>query len=174
MSSRQQTPRPLPASCQWARWTLVGSSILASQTLLASPLVVSTELFNGSETADYTFTAPTAGTLDIKLTDLDWPVPFSNLFMSVTTATGVLGSLNMPGEISFDLSSGGVFFAHVFGKTQGGLNLGAYSLNCSFEPIAPVPLPDSGWLLVGSLMVAGGMCHRWMKKPEALGTKSAA
>jgi len=124
---------------------------LAASGVRAENLVLTTQLFTGSESDDFSFNAPGPGVLSLQLTDLKWPSS-SNLMLSATTTQSVLGTLNRSGSLSFNISGPGSFYAHVFGQALGSLKLGAYSLCVTFDPMAPpVPLPGSGPLLLGGM-----------------------
>jgi hypothetical protein len=131
----------------------------------ASELVCSSDVLSGNGARDFTFNAPGAGTLDVSLTDLDWPNSLQTLSVSVTNALNVMDVLNAENPASSTQSAtfqvnAGPYTAHLLFDTEGGFDLGAYSLTVAFQPLgAPVPLPMSGWLLLSGL-AAGEFLRR--------------
>jgi hypothetical protein len=130
---------------------LAACTALASQARAETVLVAESGLIIGSQAADLSFIAPSAGTIDVRLTDLTWPTPLSSLVFSATSADSVLESMKGPGEVSFSVSSAGAYYAHLLGHAGGILGLGAYSLSMTFSPAAAVPLPAGLWLLLSGL-----------------------
>ena len=58
--------------------------------------------------------------------------------------------------MSFMVPTAGTYFADVMATAGGPLDLGVYSLSISFSPSA-VPLPPSGRLLLGALLLGVGL-----------------
>jgi hypothetical protein len=138
--------------------TLVVSLIAAVQLARADTVVLAqTGLVIGTQTTDTSVLAPGPGTLTVTLSDLTWPYSLQNLTFSATTASSVLKTLAGVGQTSFDVAGSGTFYAHVMGEAQGLLDIGLYSLKITFQPAAVVPLPSSGWLLLGALAGAGSL-----------------
>jgi hypothetical protein len=130
---------------------LATCTALAGQARADTVLVAESGLIIGSQAADLSFIAPSAGRIDVRLTDLTWPTPLSSLLFSATSADSVLESMKGPGEVSFNVSSAGAYYAHLLGHAGGILGLGAYSLSMTFTPAAAVPLPAGLWLLLSGL-----------------------
>lgn len=128
-------------------WSMTGH---AEQILL-----VATPLVQGSLASATPFTVPGAGTVTAILSDLDWPAKLASLTFAATTPTSVLASLNGPGQVSFKVSSPGVYSAVVgaVASPTSFLDLGWYSLTIDFAPA--VPLPASAWLLLSGLASLG-------------------
>ena len=101
------------AAATLAVGSLCGSAPHADTMLAESGLIV------GTESLSFGFDAPGAGTVSVQLTDLDWPMPLSVLDLSATSATTTLESLAGPGDVSFKISSGGAYYAHLTGEAQG-------------------------------------------------------
>ena len=111
----------------------------------------------GTESAVFSFDAPTAGTVTAKLWDIGWTSPLSALTFSATTATGVLSSWSAATQQTQSFQVGpGTYFAHIMAAATGQLNSGAYALSLSFSP-SVVPLPASDWMLVTGVLVLFGL-----------------
>jgi hypothetical protein len=113
-------------------------------------LLSDTTMVYGTQSAVFSFTAPTDGMVTASLQNIAWPTPLNQLTFSATSATGVLSSWSAPvGDIESFHVGAGTYFAHIMASATGPLNLGVFSLAMSFAPSA-VPLPAS----VGLLMIA--------------------
>jgi hypothetical protein len=135
-------------------------------------------LVSGTESTVNTFSAPSAGTVTVKLQSIDWPASLSALSFSATTATQVLASWNGTGVTSdtatFDVAAG-TYFTHVIATAGGTLDLGLYAMLLTFTPnggTPPIPLPASGWLLLTGMFVLAGLA-RAMRPFELTGTAQA-
>lgn len=126
-----------------------------SVVLAESGLVV-----GASQTQTFSFTTPSAGTLDVQLADLDWPSPLANLALDITSDSQVIGTLSGSGARDFTIGSAGVYYAHLTGQTTGSLDLGAYGLIAYFDSAASVPLPASVTLLLGGLIATAWSLRR--------------
>jgi hypothetical protein len=139
---------------------LLGALFGAQPAQAESVVLAETGLIVGGETADFSMNLPSAGTVSIELTDLGWAAPLSSLTFSVTTANSVLDSMSGPGDTTFNVSSGGAYFAHVGAQAQGALDLGVYSLDVLFNPQgSTVALPASIWLLLGGLVAVASLAQ---------------
>jgi hypothetical protein len=121
-------------------------------------LLSDTTMISGTESADFSFTAPGPGTVSVTLTNIAWPQTLSNLNFLASTPSTVLSSWSTSGSQtgSFGVSGSGTYFADVQATAQGPMNLGVYSLELTFSPQAPVPLPASSWLLLAGLLTLAG------------------
>jgi len=145
----------LTAAAALALGSLLAAAAHADTMLAESGVIV------GTQALQFSFLAPAAGTINMQLTDLAWPVQFSSLDLSATSTNTVLQSMAGPGDLSFGISSGGTYYAHLMATAQGSLDVGAYSLNISYTPLGVVPLPASAWMLLGGLaMLAAALRHR--------------
>jgi hypothetical protein len=158
----QRATRRLGAGLALVLWT-----ILAGPQARAETLETATNLFSGSQATDYTINVPTAGALDVTLTDLDWPAPLGNVTLSLTTAKSVLQPMSETGnDPVFSITTPGNYYVHVLGQAGGALNLGAYSLAVTFQPNA-VDLPASVWLFLGGLAGLVGLMRFRASLPES-------
>jgi hypothetical protein len=109
----------------------------------------------GQQSFVQSFELETPGTLTITLSNISWPERLSSLNMLLSTASGLLAPQMGEGTTSIEVGKGTVF-AQWFGKAQGSLNLGVYSMKIEFQPSAvPVPLPTSIGLLLSGLALLG-------------------
>jgi hypothetical protein len=151
-----------------AATTSLGLGLLAGPALAdsigPSTLVSQSMLVENQQSNVFQFTAPTAGTLSVQLSDVVWPAPLQNLDFSVDSATGVLGWVNSAGFLSLNVAQGGTYYADVSGQAASGLDLGLYSIQINFTPQgAVVPLPAAIGLLLGGLLVLAMLRMRWMR-----------
>jgi hypothetical protein len=139
---------------------LLGALFGAQPAQAESVVLAETGLIVGGQTADFSMDLPGPGTVSIELTDLGWAMPLSSLTFSITTANSVLDSMSGPGNSTFNVSSGGAYFAHVGAQAQGALDLGVYSLDVLFNPQGSmVALPASIWLLLGGLVAVASLAQ---------------
>jgi hypothetical protein len=140
-----------------------------------SILLAQTTLVTGSASTVDSFTAPSAGTVTVDLTSINWPAALSSLSFSATSANQVLASWNGTGVSSdvatFDVAAG-TYFTHILATAGGSLDVGLYSMLLTFKPSNPVPLPASGWMLLTGLFVLLGLA-RSMGRFELTGTTPA-
>jgi len=139
---------------RWALWLLL-SLVVAPVTHAESVLLNDTTLVSGSQSGVFSFQAPGPGTLSVTLTDIDWPQTLNSLSFMASTGNQVLASWSDTASqsavtLSFQVT-GGRYFADVLATAGGALDLGVYSLCIKFTPTAPVPLPESGVLLLVGL-----------------------
>jgi len=133
--------------------------LLAATSAQADTVMAKSGLITGTEALDFSFQVPGPGTIDLLLSDLDWPTPLSGLDISATSPTAVFGSMTRSGDLSFKVSTAGTYYAHLIGEAQGSLDIGAYSLKVSYT--SAVPLPASLWMLLGGLGLLGvALRHR--------------
>jgi hypothetical protein len=151
--------------------TLIAVGMLAASAARADTVLVSdTSFVSGSQSMVYSLTAPGPGSITITLSNLSWPDPLASLSFAFTTATGVLQTGNA-GEVTFDLTGAGTYYALVSGSAQGQWNLGLYSLRLTYSPLSttPVPIPPTLWLLLSGAAVSLGLARpRRAPRPAAL------
>ena len=134
---------------------------LAQPSKADTVLLAQTTLISGSSAVTDSFTAPSAGTVTVQLSNLNWPTRLSALSLAATTGSQVMSAWSwdaLAANVQSFQVGAGTYFAHITGQASGLLNLGLYSLSISFQSSAapPVPLPASDWLLIGGLFVLAG------------------
>lgn len=92
-----------------------------------------------------------AGSLTIRLGDLQFPQPLEQLSLLVTDLHGIWQTLDRAGDLTIDLTGPAKLFIAVFARTGGGGpdRYGLYHVNTQFT--AAVPLPAAAWLLLSGL-----------------------
>jgi hypothetical protein len=124
-------------------------------------------LITGSESFVFPVMAPSAGTLNVQLTDIAWPDRLSSLSGALTTATSVLHTMATAGDMSVAIGAAGTYYVHIVGVAQDVLDMGLYSLRVDFQGEgSPVPLPGGAWLLLAGM---AGLAAVWRKSYLALG-----
>ena len=129
--------------------------ILASQTVLVA----------GTAAETFALNAPSAGTVDVTITDLGWPTAMKSLSFSASTATSVLETTLLSGSNSYELSVTGplALYAHISGEAASlgipGLpSYGLFSFQAMFTPlVSEVPLPSGAWLMASGLFAMMGI-----------------
>lgn len=111
-------------------------------------------LIGGTQTVVTPMIIPGAGTLQVTLTDLQWPERLTTLSFALSDATTVLGRMAAPGMQNFTVGGAANLFAHVYGTAAGPLDLGLYSLRVQFTP---VPLPSAAVLLLAGIGLFGAL-----------------
>ena len=150
------------------RWVI--GSALAVSALCVAPFAqrghdaaVGDRARQRTQSSVYTLNAPSAGSLTFSLSNLAWPERLASLSFALTTSTGVLKTMSDEGQITIDLTSAGTYYALVSGIAQGHWNMGLFSINASFSPLAggpEVPLPAAVWLLLSGLATTLGFSRR--------------
>jgi hypothetical protein len=142
----------------------------AAELVSADVLLQQSTLVINQQTNVYSFTAPGPGTIYVALEDILWPAPLASVGMSVNSPTGVLGTLNVTGEMDLTLSKGSTYYVDVTGQAAGSLNLGLYSVSVNFVPQGAVPLPGTLALVFGGLLALGGARWWWMRNESFMYT----
>ena len=91
-----------------------------------------------------------AGTLSIKLSDLNFPQPLDALSLLVTDLDGIAQRLDGAGNLSLELTGPARLFVAVYARSEDRFMPGLFALTSSFAPSA-VPLTASAWLLLSAL-----------------------
>ena len=143
---------------------------LAPASRADTMLLQQTSLISGSSAVTDSFTAPTAGTVTVQLSNLNWPTRLSALSFAATTGSQVMSAWSwseLAGNVQSFQVGAGTYFAHITGQATGLLNLGLYSLSITFKAsdAPPVPLPASDWLLVGGMFVLAGASRLIGRQP---------
>jgi hypothetical protein len=133
----------------------------AGNVSASTVLVADTTLVSGSASDVFSFQVSGPGTVEVSLTNLDWPQPLSSLNFMATTPSGVLSTWSDPGATGtvsqtqfFTITKAGTYFADITATAGGALDLGVYSMCLTFNS---VPLPSSGWLMSGALLIGLGL-----------------
>jgi hypothetical protein len=160
----------------WA--ALLLSCVLAIPAARADMVLVSdTTLVSGTQSWVYSFNVPGPGTITVQLSNLAWPQQLSALSFLASSAEHVMSSWSDEGGLrtdSFELTRGGTYFADIIATAQGPLDLGVYSLLLGFTPAsAPVPLPESGRLLLGGALLLLALAWALRRSPAAAGVAFA-
>jgi hypothetical protein len=99
-----------------------------------------------------TFVNQRAGTVTLKVTDLNWTDLLQSMSVSVSLANGIQLALTGPGTLVFDIDADQYFTTSVYAMTKPSKRIGLYAMDYSFQPsVVTVPLPAGGWLLLGGL-----------------------
>ncbi len=115
-------------------------------------LLADTTMVTGTQSAVFSFTAPSAGTITATLQNLNWQKPLSSLTFSATSGANIMSSWDATGsKVETFQVTGGNYFAHILATTADAMDVGLYSLNLSFSAQSPVPLPASSWMLVAGI-----------------------
>jgi hypothetical protein len=141
-------------------------------------LAAQTGLVIGTLSQTIALNAPSAGTVNVTLTDLDWPTKLSGMSFSASTDTTVLDSVSLSQffttfQTSFPVTGPGAFYAHLSGEAgssgiAGLPNFGLYSMQLSFAALGgPVPLPASVWLFLFGLCGTLGVLLLAKSRPAA-------
>jgi hypothetical protein len=94
-----------------------------------------------ADTAPYTYRATLADLSEAPNFGFDF------LYLSVTTATDIVGSIVGPGSFTYPAVPGETYFANIFGEGGGNLEAGLFGLE-----IKAIPVPPSLILLGSSLL----------------------
>ncbi|HEY4209992.1 MAG TPA: hypothetical protein VGM84_00815 [Steroidobacteraceae bacterium] len=134
---------------------------LAPPSKADTVLLAQTTLISGSSAVTDKFTAPSAGTVTVQLSNMSWPTRLSALSFAATSGSQVMSAWSwdaLAANVQSFQVGAGTYFAHVTGQAAGLLNLGLYSLSITFKTsdTPPVPLPASDWLLIGGMFVLAG------------------
>jgi hypothetical protein len=126
----------------------------------ASPYQHST-FFTGSDADTLTFDTTGAGTVNVALEDLGWPVKLDSLSFSASSESKILQSGSGNIDTSFAVTGAGAFYTHLAAQAgslgiAGLPDFGLYAMQITFTPaIAPAPLPASFWFLATGLLGLG-------------------
>jgi hypothetical protein len=123
-----------------------------ADTLRGNSLVQSSVMVSGNYSNMFSMNVSGPGVLTVRLENISWPERLAKLDCAIYSSDGLLKSLTDTTEWKFETTGPGLFYASVLAAAGGSLNLGLFSINCSFEPGgAVVPLPAGVWLLASVL-----------------------
>jgi hypothetical protein len=139
---------------------LAAASAAHAGSIPVDSVVASSQLIVGNQTASsvgYSLTGINGpGVLHVTLSDDQWPTPLSDFSFTALNGTNQMFTLDGSGSYTYDIAGAGSYFGYVTGMASGPLDLGLYSLNITFDPAQPVPLPASVWMLLAGLAAAAG------------------
>jgi hypothetical protein len=124
------------------------------QSLAKGPIgssVNSTQLVWGTSLTVNSLAATGAGSVTVRLTDIQWPQALQSVSVLVTDLDGIWRKIDGPTDpngLIFNLNGAANLFVAVFARSQDKYSPGVYHLQASF---APVPLPAAAWLLLSGL-----------------------
>jgi hypothetical protein len=106
----------------------------------------------GTQSFVESFNLPSAGILTVTLSNVAWPEQLASLNLLLTSVGGTLGPEMGAGTATFNIAAGGNVYAQWFGKAQGPLDIGVYSMKIDFAPAGTaVPLPPAIVLFISGL-----------------------
>lgn len=134
---------------------------LHAATATAGEVVMATTGFiSGTQSFVDTFDMPTAGTLTVSLTDIDWPDAINGLNAFVNSGNQVVLPDFGPGTESVSVGPGSVS-VHWYGTGTGALETGLFGMEVQFQPGAmAVPLPGTLALLASGLLLVAFLGRR--------------
>jgi hypothetical protein len=142
---------------------LLAGALHSTSACAGNQVLADTTLVSGSSSDVFSFQASGPGVATVQLTNVAWPQTLSSLSFLATSSGAVLSQWSDPPAsgtttetLSFLIPTSGTYYADVMASAGGPLDLGVYSLSISFTPNA-VPLPPSGRLLLGCLLLGIGL-----------------
>jgi hypothetical protein len=145
------------------------SATLAGEARADEVLYDGSGFLQGTQSFIESFNLPSAGTLTVTLSNVDWIAPLASLNLLVSSPNGKLGPEMAAGTSTFAVQSGEVS-AQWFGTAQGPLNTGVYAVKIEFQPAGgtPVPLPASIALLLSGLVLLF-----WQRRRKGAGARAS-
>lgn len=151
----------------WIKVLMVGTvclwgSVCAFADSLPAPLLSSETPYSslgfvrGGSLTSATMMTASAGTVTVKLSDLNWQQALGTLSFSLSNSTSKLLSTSGAGVWSWNIDAPTLLYASVYALASGAKNAGLYAIDISFTPSqlpegAPVPLPAAVWLLISGM-----------------------
>jgi hypothetical protein len=117
----------------------------------AGSTINSTQLVWGTSLTVSSLAASGRGSLNVRLTDIEWPQSLQSVSVLVTDLNNFWQKIDGPTDpngLIFDLNGAANLFVAVFARSQDKYSPGVYHLQASFSP---VPLPAAAWLLLSGL-----------------------
>lgn len=122
-------------------------------------LVSKSVLVEGDDPSVTMISVPVPGDVSFTTTDLDFPQALEQLQLAIIGTSGPLMSLSGPGTLTLDVTKPTTLYAEVFPMAQDGPDFGLYNLTVRLGA-GPVPLPASGLLLGGALLLGLALYQR--------------
>jgi hypothetical protein len=136
------------------------SSADAQSTLVRSTLYETNTIFTGVSMTRVEFAVPSAGQLQVTLTDLEFPALAGALSFALVQEGSVLGLINGGGMMEMDFDGPQTLFGYVYGVGAPSVSTASFFLNISHEYAAPIPLPAAVWVFLGGLGLTGWVGRR--------------
>jgi hypothetical protein len=109
------------------------------------------KLVVGASASVVQLSIPSAGTLTLTWTDLDFSSDLAGLEVGLSEASKTLGDFDYDGSTTVDLTGPVMLYATVFATAQGSMDVGLYHLSAMFAPaVVAVPVPAIGVWGVGA------------------------
>ncbi|MEE9303900.1 MAG: hypothetical protein V3U84_08945 [Thiotrichaceae bacterium] len=107
------------------------------------------------------FSIVDAGKYLVQLTDFNFPAPFAELGLSISTGTDLLGSIDGSGSFEFDAQPGN-YFLSVFGVADTARMFSQYGVKISQldGPVVSTPIPPAALLFGSGLIGLAGMSRK--------------
>ena len=115
------------------------------------------------------FSIEDAGTYLVQLTDFNFPAPFADLGLSVSTGTDLLGSVDGSGSFQIDVQPGN-YFLSVFGVPDPTRMFSQYGIKVSLldangtKPVVSTPIPPAALLFGSGLIGLAGITRKRFKR----------
>lgn len=160
-----------------ATWVLVllAGALHSVSARAGGQVLADTTLVSGSSSEVFSFQASGPGVATVQLTNVAWPQTLSSLSFLAGTSGEVLSQWSDPPvtgtttqTLSFLVPTSGTYFADVMASAGGPLDLGVYSLSITFTANA-VPLPPSGRLFLGGLLLGIGLLFVQHRRSQRVG-----
>jgi hypothetical protein len=95
-------------------------------------------------------TVTSGGMFTVSLSDIPWLDTLQDMTFFLTSASGMVGQSMGQGSESIYLAPG-TYYAHWSALANGKYEVGVERLQMQFQPMAPVPLPASVFLMLSGL-----------------------
>jgi len=121
-----------------------------------------TTLVSGTAFSRIELLAPGDGRIDMTFSDLNFLGPLEAGSLAIVDGGEVLGVLDEPGSLSFEITGPRALFAYVY--AVGNVALGTSAILVNIEQLVveppPIPLPPAIWALLGGIGLVGWLGRR--------------